>query len=177
MLTIDHQLTNQGMWSVECAPWAITQLRPGGVALMPQRTVKADPDGLQPNRSLAFWTYSDVTAPYLHLGNDHIRVRPEAPATGFKLGFPNDHGWLAYVLADQLFIKRAEYDSQKWYYDRQSSSQCYCNSDFLELETLGPRETIEPGQTISHREIWQLIQDPALLVEDDALIEVVRKHI
>ena len=176
MLTIDHQIANHGMWPVECAPWAITQLRPGGVAILPQRTTKADPDGLQPNRSMAFWTYSDVAAPYLHLGNDHIRVRAEAPDSGFKIGFPNDHGWLAYVIGDQLFSKRAEYDPQKWYYDRQSSSQCYCNRHFLELETLGPRESIAPGDAINHREIWQLIRDPALLADDEQLFEIVAQY-
>jgi hypothetical protein len=34
---IEHTLKNCGNDAVECAPWAITQFRPGGVAILPQQ--------------------------------------------------------------------------------------------------------------------------------------------
>ena len=33
---VRHRLTNRNLWSVECAPWAITQFRTGGVVILPQ---------------------------------------------------------------------------------------------------------------------------------------------
>ena len=30
-----HHLTNRGVWTVECTPWAITQLRTQGTAILP----------------------------------------------------------------------------------------------------------------------------------------------
>ena len=33
---LHHTLTNRGRWPVECAPWAITQFRTGGAAILPQ---------------------------------------------------------------------------------------------------------------------------------------------
>jgi len=31
---VHHTLTNRGPWPVECAPWAITQFKPGGFAIL-----------------------------------------------------------------------------------------------------------------------------------------------
>src|SRR5687767_13508591 len=35
-LIITHHLTNHGLWPLTCAPWAITQLKTGGTAILPQ---------------------------------------------------------------------------------------------------------------------------------------------
>ena len=58
-----------------------------------------------------------------------------------------------------LFVKRAKYEAQAAYYDYGSSSECYCNDEFLELETLAPISTIAPGATATHVETWDLYQD------------------
>jgi hypothetical protein len=55
-VVIHHTLTNRGLWSVECAPWAITQFKTGGVAVLPQSREQTD---LLPNRSLALWSYTN----------------------------------------------------------------------------------------------------------------------
>ncbi|MFN3491200.1 MAG: hypothetical protein ACK40V_03175, partial [Anaerolineales bacterium] len=51
---IHHTLTNRNQWAIECAAWAITQLKTGGVAILPQ--IKEDA-GVLPNRSLTLWRY------------------------------------------------------------------------------------------------------------------------
>jgi len=38
-------------------------------------------------------------------------------------------------------------------------SECYCNPHFLELETMGPRTTLAPGESVSHRETWVVHPD------------------
>ena len=79
--------------------------------------------------------------------------------TPFKIGFPNPRGWLAYWLGGDLFVKRADYEPRSSYGDFGSSSECYCCSDFLELETLSPEQQIEPGMSITHQEIWEVYTD------------------
>jgi hypothetical protein len=71
----DHSLTNQGLWPIETAPWAITQLKPGGVAILPQQVGPADPDGVQPNRTLALWPYTDIGS--AHLNREVWEVRDD----------------------------------------------------------------------------------------------------
>ena len=79
--------------------------------------------------------------------------------TPFKVGFPNPRGWLAYWLSGTLFVKRAAYDPQARYCDFGSSSTCYCNSRFLELETLAPVGMLSTGETATHIETWELYPD------------------
>lgn len=154
-VVIHHTLTNRGVWPIECAPWAITQFKTGGVAILPQSREQTD---LLPNRSLAFWSYTDVASPHVTWGNEYILIRAEKQPP-FKVGFPNPRGWLGYWLNGTLFVKRAAYDPQAKYYDFNSSSECYCNSRFLELETLAPIGRLKPGASVTHVETWELYAD------------------
>jgi hypothetical protein len=55
-----------------------------------------------------------------------------------------------------LFVKRAKYDAGSSYFDFGSSSECYCNDKFIEMETLAPISTILPGGSATHVETWEL---------------------
>jgi len=170
-VVIRHKLTNRGLWPVECAPWAITQLKPGGVAILPQPQLETEP---LPNRLLAIWPYTDVASPYLRWGNRYLLVRAEMITGAFKVGFPNPRGWLAYWLDGTLFVKRATFDPCAEYYDFGSSSECYCNDRFLELETLAPVGTLAPGASATHIETWQLysgVEYPQDEVSAQAIVE------
>ena len=152
-VVVSHTLTNRGLWPVECAPWAITQLKPGGVAILPQSQGQT---GFIPNRSLTFWPYTDLADPRFHPGNLYLRIDSDRRSKPFKVGFPNLRGWLAYWNAGTLFVKRAPFETRAAYFDFNSSSECYCNDRFLELETLAPIRTLEPGEASMHTETWEI---------------------
>ena len=149
---IKHHLTNHGLWDVTCAPWAITQLKTGGTAILPQTR---EDTGVLPNRSLTLWPYTNMSDPHVQWGRDFILIDANMDSP-FKVGFPNLRGWLAYWTNGVLFVKRAKYEAHLEYYDFGSSSECYCNDAFLELETLGPIGTIAPGAAATHVETWDL---------------------
>jgi hypothetical protein len=111
-----------------------------------------------PNRSLTLWPYTDLSNPNVSFGKQHILVCAEMDEA-FKVGFPNPRGWLAYWLNGTLFVKRANYEARSAYFDFGSSSEFYCNDQFVELETLGPISKIEPGACVSHVETWELFKD------------------
>ncbi len=154
-VVITHSLSNKGLWPVTCAPWAITQLKPGGMAILPQG---CEDTGVLPNRSLALWPYTNMADPNVQWGRNYIILKA-GMATPFKVGFPNPRGWLAYWLNGILFVKRANYEPQSAYFDFGSSSECYCNGHFIELETLAPIASIDPGMSVTHSEIWELHSD------------------
>ena len=168
-VTISHKLTNRSEHIVECAVWAITQFLTGGVAILPQSQIDT---GLLPNRIISLWPYTDVSTSRLHLGNQFVLIQAEMD-TPFKIGFANPRGWLAYWLNGTLFVKRAAYDPQRQYGDFNSSSECYCNQDFLELETLSPLELVKPGMTITHQETWDLYSDIAKPENESAVQKLV----
>jgi len=170
-VTITHRISNQGRRNITCAPWAITQFKTGGVAILPQAQNDA---GVLPNRSLALWSYSDMSNPNVVWGGNYILVhaRMQSP---FKVGFPNPRGWLAYWLDGTMFVKCAEYDEGARYYDFGSSSESYCNDQFLELETLAPINTIEPGETAAHVETWDLYENVELPQNENDVRTLVEK--
>ena len=169
-VVITHRITNHGTSDVTCAPWAITQFKTGGMAILPQTLTDT---GVLPNRLLALWSYTDLSNLNVKCGSSYILVHANMQSP-FKIGFPNPRGWLAYWLNGTLFVKHADYDAQAQYYDFDSSSECYCNDQFLELETLAPITSIAPQETVSHIETWDLYKDidcPRDANETSALVE------
>jgi hypothetical protein len=99
-----------------------------------------------------------MASPHVTWGKTCILLRAEKQSA-FKVGFPNPRGWLGYWLEGNLFVKRAAYDARAEYTDFGSSSECYCNDEFIELETLGPIQTLRPGDTAMHVENWELFHN------------------
>lgn len=174
-VVIDHRLTNCGLWDIECAPWAITQLRPGGIAILPHPTRPADAEGLISNRTIVLWPYTDVTSHHILWGNRFSFIKAEVKEGALKIGFPNPRGWIAYSLENTLFVKLARFEPHAVYFDHNASSQCYCSPDFIELETLGPRTIIPPGQTVMHQETWQLYEGSLEKLTEEAAQSLVER--
>ena len=170
-IILRHTLTNRGLWPIECAPWAITQFKLGGVAVLPQ---SREQTGVLPNRSLALWPYTDMANPKVSWGNRYILLQADLDSP-FKVGFPNPRGWLAYWLDGTLFVKRATFDARAEYYDFNSSSECYCNDKFLELETLAPISKLALGESATHTETWELYPDVDYPENENAAQEIVEK--
>jgi len=70
-LSLHHLLRNDGLWPVQVAPWAITQVPIGGQAIIP--CAAPFKEGLLPNRLFVFWPYSNLQDPRLHISDDFIR--------------------------------------------------------------------------------------------------------
>lgn len=169
-VVVTHRIANTGLWPVTCALWAITQLKKDGLAILPQTCVDT---GVLPNRSLALWPYTNPGDPNVTWSRYYVLVRANM-ASAFKIGFPNPRGWLAYWWNGTLFVKRAPFNTQAEYYDFGSSSEFYCNDKFLELETLSPIVTIQPGAAAEHVETWELynnIAKPQNEIDVQALVD------
>jgi len=158
-VTLHHHLRNDNLWPVQLAPWAITQMRLGGVGIFPQQVGPLDASGFLPNRQFALWPYSQIQDPRLNLGDDFILVETEPTAAPFKIGCLNRQGWLAYLWRDVLFVKRFRPQPDQPHVDMGCNAEIYVNDQFLELETLAPWQTIEPGETITYTESWELYGD------------------
>ncbi|HEY4689491.1 MAG TPA: hypothetical protein VIK33_09280 [Anaerolineae bacterium] len=155
-VTLVHRLVNEGTRAIECAPWAITQLPLGGVAILPQPSGPLDADGLQPNRILVVWPYTHWNDPRLHLHDDFSLLHAEARSPAIKIGYSNRHGWIGYLRAGVFFRKRFEPDADRPHPDFGSNVEVYCDDRVIELETLAPLRNLEPGQSVTHIETWDI---------------------
>lgn len=156
---VGHTLKNLGDKNVVCAPWAITMLKPGGVAILPQpRRIPGTTDK-QPNRALVLWPYTNLSDDLIDWGNDFVLVTAQRKRDAVKVGCPNPDGWMAYFWEGVLFVKFARYTPAALYYDLNASSQCYCNDQFLELESLGRKTVLRPGESVDHLEVWKVYEN------------------
>jgi hypothetical protein len=88
-IVIDHELCNGGDNPVTTAVWAITQLSPGGVGILPQGVEATDPDGVLPNRSIAMWPYTDPSGSDMVFGSNDIRINASNTTPKAKIGTQN----------------------------------------------------------------------------------------
>ena len=156
-VTVQHKLTNKGLFATEMACWALSAMNKGGTAVFPQEPYQSHDDELLPVRPMVLWGYTNLTDPrwmfgkaFLTLKQDETNKEPQ------KLGLQNRQGWAAYSHRGALFLKRFGYTKGRTYPDFGCNNETYTNDAFLEMESLGPLEKVEPGQAISHREDWWL---------------------
>lgn len=170
-----HKLTNKNAWPVEFAVWGLSVMAPGGVQVIPQPERDT---GLLPNRMVALWPYSKMNDPRIYWGEKYILFRqiPEMAAP-FKIGLPNEDGWSAYFNHGSLFVKRFPFVKCGRYPDYGSSYETYTNDFMMEMESLSPISMVEPDDSITHVEEWNLF-DGVEKPNNEAEIEsIVRKYI
>ncbi|HEY6567933.1 MAG TPA: hypothetical protein VI341_10495 [Actinomycetota bacterium] len=150
---VDHTLENRGRAPITVAPWAITQLRPGGRFTL---TFSPSGEGLQADRSLVLWPYADPTDPRLSVTAEAVIV--EAPPAGSpcKVGVACSRGLGRYELEGMRLEKRISLDRAAPYVDLGAAIQVYVCDRFCELETLGPLSEIPVGGSVVHREAWSV---------------------
>ncbi len=150
--TVDHTIGNASGVELTIAPWAVTQLRPGGEAILP---LGANGRGLQADRSLVLWPYTDLADPRLTFERDAVRLRA-GPGPAVKIGAAPGDGAVRFQLGRDVFEKRTEVWPGAAYADCGAAVQVYVCDEFCELETLGPLRTLGPGEEVTHRERWTL---------------------
>jgi hypothetical protein len=149
---LTHRIIWHGAKPIELAPWTITQMQLGGMAILPQ----PDSDGLLPNRNIVLWPYSHLNDQRLELHDDVILVYGHAAQQAFKIGNYNTHGWIAYAMDNVLFVKRFSIDQTNSYPDMGCNVETYVKDSCIELETLGPLTTLEPKGSITFKETWEV---------------------
>ena len=76
-----------------------------------------------------------------------------------KLGIDTYAGWLAYLMPENvMFVKHFKAYPERVYGEIAGFPLCiFYNKKFIELEPIGPLETIKPGKSVSYTENWWLL--------------------
>lgn len=160
-LVVDHVLEWHGPEPVMAGAWGITQLPLGGTALLPVGGRDGSASRLQADRSLVLWPYTDLADPRLSFAPAAAIVRARRGGR-FKLGSSPMPRRLGYLRDGWLFTKSIDPAGAGSYADRAAVGQVFVNEHFCELESLGPLADLEPGQTLRHTEVWQVVGCPDL---------------
>src|SRR5215469_5680588 len=173
-VTVRHRITNRNPWPVRFAPWALSVMRPGGTAGAGFPPRFRHEERLLPTNPLTMWGYTDFSEPRWRITRRFILLRQDANATApQKMGLFAENAWAAYSVNGDLFLKRTQADARQDYPDYGCSVEIFTNQNMLELETLGPLETVAPGAAVEHTEHWSLSRAPELTTAtDDQLAEI-----
>jgi hypothetical protein len=158
--SIKHRITNLGASEIEFSLWALTIMRGGGEALIPNEPFAPySPESLLPVRSFAVWSYTDFTDPRWTFEKEFIRLKTdETLHYPQKIGVFNNRGWIAYQWRDLLFVKRFDVVLNAGHPDMNSNTEVYTAGSFIEVETLAPLKKVQPGESAEHTERWFLFQ-------------------
>ena len=169
-VTVLHKLTNQSLWPVQLAPWALTIMNGGGTTIIPQEPYISHDDCLLPARQLVLWHYTDLSDPRFAIGPKFIRLSTDDALTEpQKVGIANKQGWAAYFRAGTLFVKQFVHDDAFSYPDEGCNCETYTAGPFMELETVGPLHELEPGEAALHEESWHLFKGIAIGDSEETL--------
>ncbi len=171
---VEHRLTNQGVWPVTLAPWALTIVANGGYVVLPQEPFLSHDDELMPARPVVIWPFTAMGDPRWRWGTKYISLtQGETFGQPQKVGVYNAQGWAAHVTPSQVFVTQIKPapGGPSVLPDMGSNFETYTDGPFQELETLAPLQTLEPGQTAEHHEWWYLVSATGINDDDASLDE------
>ena len=167
-----HRMRNTLRRAAEFAPWALTVMAPGGVAITGFPPRGRHPEVLLPTNPLVMWAYTDFSDPRWRFTKKYLILRqdPEAREPQ-KAGLFHPDTWGAYLLGTDLFVKRSKADPARRYADFGCSFEMFTNAEMLELETLGPLAEVPAGGMIEHVEHWSLHRNVRITSWTDAELD------
>jgi hypothetical protein len=169
-VTVSHRITNHGLFPLEFAPWVLTMMAQGGMVVSGFPPRGTHPKDLEATNPLVMWAYTDLSDPRWKFTKKFLTLRQDPNnSNAQKLGTFNKDTWAAYLLNGEAFVKRASPDPGKTYADFGCSFETFTNSDFLEIETLGPMTKVQPNQTVEQVEHWGLYRNvkPSAITDDE----------
>jgi len=155
-VTVSHRVTRIGSTPARIAPWALTVMTPGGMAVVPQPVMGQHPRDLLPNRNLVLWPYTDLSDPRWHFGREYFLLRQDPSGGPTKIGLAHQPGWCGYLVDHVLFVKRFPWQPEAMYPDYGCNFEMFSNGKMLELESLGPLTMLAPGRSVELIERWEL---------------------
>lgn len=170
IVTVYHRIANRSLFAIEFAPWALTMMAPGGIAIAGFPPRGAYPAHLEASNPLVMWAYTNLADPRWKFSQKYLMLRQDPNnSNAQKLGTFNPDTWAVYLVNGGAFVKRAAADPAKTYADFGCSFETFTNNEFLELETLGPRTQVLPEHVVEHAERWGLFHDvkPAALTDEE----------
>lgn len=155
-LICTQTIHNVSKKTTEWCHWSRTFAVGGGICLIPLSTPSRFPN--------KYVMYEEGALINMRPDDPNIRIRDEfieilrAPRKP-KLGFDSHAGLMAYVAPnDLLFVKRFRTFPDRVYNEAAglTISVWYPEGDMVELEPIGPRERLKPGESAGFTEEWWL---------------------
>lgn len=157
-VTLAHRLTNRSDAPLELFPWALSAMAPGGVCYVPLPEFRAHTEDLLPATPLVAWRYTDFSDPRWRFTPGALSLSQTESHSPQKAGLWVEQGLAAYVLESWVFLKRFEPHRPEDCPDFGCNFEMFTNGEMLEIESVGPIRSLQPGESLDHFETWYVRQ-------------------
>lgn len=159
-LTFTQTIVNVSSRTTQWCHWSRTFARHGGIAVVPLTSGSRFPRDYVMYGPGPVINFRPEDAHITRQG-DYLVISgvPQQP----KLGFDSTAGWLAYLMpGDVLFVKRFPVFPDRVYNEVAGLTSCiyYPRERVCEIEPIGPRERLAPGESAAFTEEWSLLPCP-----------------
>jgi hypothetical protein len=177
-VTVAHRIKNVGDKPTKLNVWCLSVMAPGGTEIIPMPPGRPHPgppenargpEDFASDRLFVLWPFFDFTDPRWWFGSKFILLRQDGTRGPTKLGVANREGWVAYINEGTAFLKMFDYKQGKTYPDGGCNFETFTNQEMLEVESLGPLTTLQPGETAEHTERWKLLPEIGALPNEGAI--------
>jgi len=138
--------------------WSRTLAVGGGICLVPLTAGSRFPRGYILYGPGTVMNYRPEDYPSIRTRGSFLEIYPNPPQP--KFGIDSYAGWFGYLMpGDLLFIKKFPVYRDRVYGELAAFtiSMWYYKDEMCELEPIGPRETLAPGESASFTEEWWLV--------------------
>ncbi len=155
-VVVEQKITSHNLWPIDVATWAISIVR-SGVGIVPRVPFRTHDEYAPMTQPLVVCAFTDLQDPRFTLGQKYILLRAD-PARGNsqKIGLRNKENWCAHLANNTLFVKSFRHENRAVYPDYGVNTEVYVEGAFMEVELMGPRQTVWPGESLSFTEEWHL---------------------
>jgi hypothetical protein len=155
---LEQTVTSHNLWPIDIAAWAITVVQ-CGTAIVPRVPFQTHDEYVPVTQPLALCAFTDLQDPRFTIGLKYILLRADPALTNSqKFGLRNKQGWCAHLIRDTLFVKRFSHENRAPYPDYGVNNEVYVEGSYMEVELLGPRRVVWPGESLTLTEAWHLFE-------------------
>jgi len=150
-----HKITNLSHKTVTGASWGVNTLDGGGIAEI--NFSCGTKGGFNPKRTVSLWSDTNLHDARIRFDRDSLTATHMADVPEyFKIGLYAQPGEAVLRNKGQQLTISFDAEPMDRYMDGGCNFELYLCSRFMELETLGVRTEMLPGESACHKEIWHL---------------------
>lgn len=151
---VEQQIENASDQIIDGAAWGVNTLDAGGEAEIAFGCENTG--GFNPTRIVSIWSDTNLSDPRLCFYKDRLVARHMPVKDYLKIGLYSNPGKAIFKNKGQRFELSFDADDLELYPDYGCNFELYMCMQFMELESLGKKTRILPGQCATHVEVWHL---------------------
>ena len=153
-LRVTQRIRNASQEVLEGAAWGVNTLDAGGTAEI--MFACSQIGGFQPQRTISLWSDTNLGDPRLKFTKDRLFATHMPAKDYLKIGLYSNPGKAFFRNKGQCFELSFGADPDANYPDQGCNFELFMSEQFMELESLGIKTEILPGESAVHTEYWRV---------------------